>query len=111
MKLNEVTGELIPAGEVPRSVEGEVLGPKTSTAIASLAVDLSSSWIRELQKEWARGVKNDPEYEGKRLGDFMMNELQRLDNKVLSVSDELRRVVRRQAEERASRWSGQRSYD
>ena len=107
MKLSEVGQELIPAGEAPREVEGELLGPKANTAVSQLSADLVDNWVRALQKEWARGMKDDERYAGMRMGEFMKDEMKRLDAAIAEVGRQVRRKTYDVASERAERWGGE----
>lgn len=110
MKLDEVQG-MVPGGERPREVEGEVLGPEVQRSIESAAKTLAdyvvTGWWQQCQKEWARGAKDDPDYE--RIGDLLfdrVDELERAGGKVVQqLSRRLGVLAREQAMDRAQRWA------
>lgn len=105
MKLEEVTQELIPAGETPRDVEGEVLDPEVDREASAVAARAVNKWWRTVQKEWSGGLKDDPQYKGQRMGALLKDRMGLLDRQLEEVISQIKSVARRQAEDRATRWS------
>lgn len=105
MKLGEITQELIPAGETSRDVEGEVLGPEVSKTVSAVAANVVNKWWRTVQKEWARGLKDDPQYRGQRMGSLLKDRMKLLDKQLEEVTHQIKSEARHRAEDRATRWS------